>query len=73
MENNETQERKKLVFVLLVVLILCGGNGIGIITAALIWKFTGAIAGAILTAVAITLAALLCVIAMILHRSRRSK
>lgn len=65
--------RRKLTFVMLVVLILCGGNAIGIITAALIWKFTGAVAGAILTAVVITLVALLCAIALILHHNRRAK
>lgn len=70
---DDKQVQRKLLFTLLVVGILCGGNGIGILTAALIWKFTGAVAGAILTAVAITLLALVCVILLILHRNRRGK
>lgn len=70
---DDKQFRRKLRFTLLVVGILCGGNGIGILAAALIWKSTGAVAGAILTAVAITLVALTCVILMILCRNRRGK
>ena len=73
MSMDDNAFRRKLTLALLVVLILCGGNGIGIIAAALIWKQTGAIAGAILTAVGITLVALLCAIALILRHNRRKK
>jgi Flp pilus assembly protein TadB len=54
---NEQSERQKLLFVLLVVLIVCGGNGAGILTAALIWKLTGAVGIAVLAAVIITVVA----------------
>ena len=70
MDENE-QYPKQLKFVLLVVLILCGGNGVGIIAAALVWKFTGAIASAIVTAVLITVVALVGALALILSHNRK--
>ena len=62
----------QLKFVLLVVLLICGGNGVGIIAAALIWKFTGSVAGAVLTAVAITVVALIGALALVLLRSKKA-
>lgn len=70
-DNNQDPQRLK--FVLLVVLILCGGNGAGIIAAALVWKSTGLLWGAILTLVGITLLAFLGAIALILSHTRKRK
>lgn len=71
--DEKDQYSKQLKFVLLVVLILCGGNGVGIIAAALVWKFTSSLAGTILTVVAITAVAFLCAMAMILRHNRKQK
>ena len=72
MDENE-QYSKQLKFVLLVVLILCGGNGLGILAAALVWKCTASLAGTILTVVAITAVAFLCAMAMILRHNKKKK
>ena len=56
---------------LLVVAIICGGNGIGILAAGLIWKFTGNIPGAIAAVVAITVVAFVCAMALIVHHNRK--
>ena len=61
----------RMAYVLLVVLIICGGNGIGIITGALVWKFTGAVGIAIALAIGITAAAFAG--AMLLIRSHHRK
>lgn len=71
--DEKDQYSKQLKFVLLVVLILCGGNGAGIIAAALVWKFTGSLTGTILTVVTITVVAFLCVMVMILRRNKKQK
>lgn len=71
--EDQNQDSQRMKFVLLVVLILCGGNGIGIITGALVWKFTGSIAGAILTAVVITVVALICALALVLSHNKKRK
>lgn len=70
-ENNQDPQRLK--YVLLVVLIICGGNGVGIVTGALLWKCTGAVVGAILTAVAITAAALIGALALIVSHNKKRK
>ena len=62
---------KRLTYVLLVVAIICGGNGIGILAAGLIWKFTGNIPGAIAAVVAITVVAFVCALALIVHHNRK--
>lgn len=72
MEQNNSGIRK-LKFVLLVVLVLCGGNGAAIIAAALVWKATASLPSAILTLVVITLAALAGALAMILLHIKKSK
>ena len=54
-----------------VVAIICGGNGIGILAAGLIWKFTGNIPGAIAAVVAITVVAFVCAMALIVHHNRK--
>lgn len=71
--NENEQYPKQLKFVLLVVLILCGGNGVGIIAAALVWKFTASLTGTILTVVAITAVAFLCAMVMILRHNKKHK
>ena len=63
----------KLIFVMLVVLIICGGNALGILTAALIWKLSGSIPAAILALAGITLVAFVCGMALVVLRSRRKK
>lgn len=72
MDENE-QYPKQLKFVLLVVLILCGGNGVGIIAAALVWKCTASLAGTILTVVAITIVAFLWAMVLILRHNKKQK
>ena len=47
----------RLILVLVFVLIFCGGNGIGILLGALIWKKTGSMAGGITAMLIITIAA----------------
>ncbi len=74
--ENDGQEAPKrdpqrLTYVMLVVLILCGGNGASIIAAALLWKRTGQTAAAILTVVGVTAVAFLA--AMVLIRSHNKK
>ena len=44
-----------LVFVLLIVLLICGGNGLGILAAGLLWKAAGRLALSITVLVLITL------------------
>ena len=64
----------QLKFVLLTVLVLCGGNGVGIIAAALVWKATASVKFAILTLVAITVVALVSALAMIvIHIKNKGK
>ena len=63
---------QKLIYVLLVVLIICGGNGAGILTAGLIWKLTGAIGAAVLAAVVITVIAFAAaMLLMVLHGKKK--
>lgn len=50
--------RGKLLFVLVIVFIICGGNALGIFTGFLIWRITGKTAAAILSLVGLTLLAL---------------
>ena len=61
----------QLLFVLLVVLIICGGNGVGILAAGVIWKLTHRLAIAIAAAVIITVLAFAAGMALVLLRSRR--
>lgn len=67
------QDPNRLLHVMLVVLIICGGNGLGIVAAALIWKFTGALAAAILTAVGITAIAFFGAILLIVSHNKKRK
>jgi Na+/citrate or Na+/malate symporter len=72
-QQNPPQDPQRLLFVMLVVLIVCGGNGVGIITAALIWKYTGRVVAAIVAVTIITLLALAGALALILCHSRTLK
>ena len=67
------QAPNRLLYVMLVVLIICGGNGLGILAAALIWKFAGALAAAILTAVGITVLAFLGAMLLIVSHNKNHK
>ena len=71
--EDQNRDAQRLKYVLLVVLILCGGNGAGIIAAALVWKFTGLLWGAVLTLVGITLLAFVGAMALILTRNKKQK
>ena len=50
--------KDRMLFVMLIVAVLCGGNGIGIVAAGLFWKRTQNLAGAVGIVVAVTAAAL---------------
>lgn len=63
----------QLLFVLLIVLIICGGNGVGILAAGVIWKLTHMLAAAILAAVAITLAAFIAAMLLVVLRNKRPR
>ena len=75
--KNEPERREggqgsgQLLFVLLVVLIICGGNGVGILAAGVIWKLTHRLAIAIAVAVIITVLAFAAGMALVLLRGRR--
>ena len=56
---------------LLVVLIICGGNGLGILAAGLIWKFTQSIAGAIVAVVTITVIAFVIAMVLVVRHNKR--
>ena len=62
----------QLLFVLLVVLIICGVNGVVILAAGVIWKLTQHMAAAIVAAVIITvLAFAVGMTLVVLHNKRR--
>lgn len=67
------QSGNQLLFVLLVVLIICGGNGVGILTAGVIWKLTHQLGIAIAAAVLITVLAFAAGMALVLIRNKRQK
>lgn len=67
------QDPNRLRYVMLVVLIICGGNGLGIVSAALIWKLSGALAASILTAVGITILALIGAMLLIISHNKKQK
>lgn len=70
--REDGQGSGQLLFVLLVVLIICGGNGVGILAAGVIWTLTQHMAAAIVAAVIITvLAFTVGMTLVILHNKRR--
>jgi predicted lipid-binding transport protein (Tim44 family) len=65
-----SSSKTKLLFVLVVVFIICGGNGLGLLMGGLVWHATGQIGLAIAVMVGITLLALgiaICVIVACRH------
>ena len=60
-----------LLFVLLVVLIICGGNGIGILVGAIIWTASGRMVPAIAALVVISIAAFAVGMALVALNHRR--
>lgn len=62
---------QRLTYVLLVVLIICGGNGVGILAAGLIWKLTGNVPGAIAAVVAVTVAAFALAMVLVVRHNRK--
>lgn len=64
-------DSQRLIYVLLVVLIICGGNGLGILAAGLVWKFTQNIVGAIIAVVAITVIAFVIAMVLVVRHNKR--
>lgn len=64
-------DSQRLTYVLLVVLIICGGNGLGILAAGLVWKFTQNIAGAIFAVVGITVIAFVFAMVLVVHHNKK--
>ena len=60
-----------LVFVLLIVLLICGGNGLGILAAGLLWKAAGSLALSITVLVLITLTGFALAMALVAVNHRR--
>lgn len=60
-----------LLFVLLAVLIICGGNGFGILLGGVFWKMTGRLALAIAVAVITTVVAFSLAMVLIWANNRR--
>ena len=65
--REDGQGSGQLLFVLLVVLIICGGNGVGILAAGVIWTLTQHMAAVIITVLAFAIGMTL----VILHNKRR--
>lgn len=72
-DAGRTAGLKKLRRVMLIVLILCGGNAIGILLGVCWWKKTGSKPMGVLIMLAVTLAAFLVVMAMSLRSLNRAK
>ena len=64
--------KARIAYVMAIVAILCGGNGIGIVAAGLLWKKTQNLPGAIALAVAFTAAALAIVAVVVLVMCNRT-
>lgn len=64
-------DSQRLTYVLLVVLIICGGNGLGILAAGLVWKFTQSIVGAILAVVVITIIAFVSAMVLVVRHNKK--
>jgi predicted lipid-binding transport protein (Tim44 family) len=63
-------QKMKLIYVMVVVFIVCGGNGLGLLMGGLIWRSTGRLGLAIGLMVGITLLAFLLAVCLILVCSR---
>lgn len=65
--------KARIAYVMAIVAILCGGNGIGIVAAGLLWKKAQNLPGAIALAVAFTAAALAIVAVVVLVHKHQVK
>ena len=65
--------KARIAYVMAIVAILCGGNGIGIVAAGLLWKKTQNLAGAVALVAGFTAAALLIVTVVGLVHKRHVK
>lgn len=72
-EMEVTLPTARIAYVMAIVAVLCGGNGIGIVAAGLFWKKTANLTGAIGIVVCCTAAALLVVAAIVLIHKRHVK
>lgn len=72
-KRREQDERDKLRFVLKIVLIICGGNGIGVLAGAFFWKYTGRTPQAVTLMVLITAAAFLYAVLLIKKRAGKNR
>lgn len=72
-EMEVTLPTARIAYVMAIVAVLCGGNGIGIVSAGLFWKKTANLTGAIGIAVCFTAAALVVVAAIVLLHKRHVK
>lgn len=74
-QEEETQDfelpKARIAYVMAIVAVLCGGNGIGILLAGLYWKGGGSLPGAVGIVVGMTAAALV-VIAIIVAVHKRN-
>ena len=53
-EQPPVNSTKRLINIMIVVLIICGGNGLGIILAVVLWKYTGMVLLPITLMIALT-------------------
>ncbi len=60
--------KARIAYVMAIVAVMCGGNGIGILLAGLHWKTTHDLAGSIGVAVAVTAVALFLVVLIVLAK-----
>lgn len=63
----------RILYVMAIVAVLCGGNGAGIVAAGLYWKAAHHVAGAIAIAAGATAAALLIVVLIVVLHKRNVK
>lgn len=65
--------KARIAYVMIIVAVLCGGNGIGILAAGLYWKATQNLPGAVGIVVGMTAAALVVIAVIVLVHKRRVK
>ena len=63
--------KARIGYVMLIVAVLCGGNGLGIVAAGLFWKASHNLVGAIAIAAGATIIGLLLVLVIVLVHKRR--
>lgn len=71
-QHSAQKERSQLMFTLAIVLIICGGNGIGLVAGGLLWKFTGQALSAIVLMIAITILAFSAAMLLLVRRNKRT-